>query len=1292
MSKRCLGCMELYEDEFQICPHCGYVVGTNAEEAIHMEPGSLLNDRYIVGKVLGYGGFGVTYIGWDGKLEQKIAIKEYLPSEFSTRMPGQTQVTVFNGEKNEQFHDGLKKFVEEAKRLAKFQNEAGIVKVFDSFVENETAYIIMEYLDGETLSEYLNRNQTMSEDDAVDMLIPVMQSLQVVHEEGILHRDIAPDNIFITKTGEIKLIDFGASRYATTSHSRSLTVIIKPGYSPEEQYLSRGDQGAHTDVYALSATLYKMITGKVPPDAMERRAKYENQNKDILEEPHKLVKISRRREVAILNAMNVRIEDRTPDVATFIKELNADPPAKRIYGKIKKLDFYAWPIWLKALIPSVAALFVVFGLLLATGVIKFSRFTEEIVIPQGVVVIPDVEGMSTEEALKQLNNSQLLVSTDGTVKSEFVGAGKIILQSPVGGSYINVNGTVLLKVSSGSGVLSPENGIATVPYVIWDSKDDAIKKLTEAGFGTPEILEEYDENVSVGHVVSQSLAAGEKVDEGTAITLVISLGPRAFDMPDVVGKTFEEAKKLLESKGLVVDATYRKDNSVSENQVLEQSISYGTEVKRGNKVILTVSSGKELIEIPNVSGKTQEEAEKILKDLGFEVSALENHDPSVEKGKVIEYTPNSGTPIPYGSTVTIYVSKGKNTITVNYDAKDGSVSPESQSTYVGNTYDLPTPTRAGYTFLGWYSEAGLKVENGTIIETTSAHTLYAQWKANTYTVRYGEKSKVVTYDSNYGDLPTISKTGYIFNGWTLNGNVVTADTVVKTAGDHTLEAKFTPITYTIAFDGNGATSGSTSSISATYDKEYTLTNGYAKTGYTFSSWKRKDDGGNFGDGASVSNLTASNNSTVTFVAQWTLNSYTLNFNANGGSVSESSRTVNYGAAYGTLPTPTRTGYTFAGWYTSVSGGSQVSASTTMGAGNTTAYAQWTPIKYTVSFNANGGSVSESSRSVNYGAAYGTLPTPTRTGYTFAGWYTSASGGSQVSSSTTMGAGNTIVYAQWTVNYYTLSFNSNGGSVSSASSSIAYGGAYGTLPTPTRTGYTFTGWYTSASGGSQVSSSTTMGAGNATIYAHWTVNSYTYNIVYKSSNGTSLGNSTATYAFGTTNTISAPVKSGYDTPAAQSVTWDSTSKTITFTYIPTSVSVTTKSGTVSSSPYITYSAKIEYRNRTATSVQIRVVWTATIKKGTSYTVYGQRFTASVGSVSTGVNEVIAAGTWKNPSSAADRSNTKESEWITISLNTTNQTNINLSVYYYQVNYNGLDMYKYDGTSAVKTTWSITIPAY
>ena len=130
-------------------------------------------------------------------------VKKYLPSEFSTRMPGQSQVTIFNGDRSEQFHDGLKKFVEEAKHLAKFQNEQGIVKIFDSFEENDTAYIIMEYLDGETLATYLKRKKTISEDDAVAMLMPVMESLQTVHEEGLLHRDIAPDNIFITKTRKI---------------------------------------------------------------------------------------------------------------------------------------------------------------------------------------------------------------------------------------------------------------------------------------------------------------------------------------------------------------------------------------------------------------------------------------------------------------------------------------------------------------------------------------------------------------------------------------------------------------------------------------------------------------------------------------------------------------------------------------------------------------------------------------------------------------------------------------------------------------------------------------------------------------------------------------------------------------------------------------------------------------------------------------------------------------------------------------------------------------------------------
>ncbi len=528
MSKRCMGCMEQYNDDFSVCPHCGYIDGTLAEETIHMNPGTLLHNRYIIGKVLGFGGFGVTYIGWDGKLEQKVAIKEYLPSEFSTRMPGQSTVTIFNGEKSEQFKEGLNKFVDEARRLAKFQNEPGIVKIFDSFTENETAYIVMEFLDGETLTEKLKRDGIIAEDDAINMLSQIMKSLQVVHEEGILHRDIAPDNIFITKNGDVKLIDFGASRYATTSFSRSLTVIIKPGYSPEEQYRSRGDQGPHTDVYALAAVMYKMLTGITPPDALDRRTSIETKRKDLLKDLNRVnSNVSPNVENAVLNAMNVRIDDRTASVVDFIKELNSEPPAKRRYGKIKKIDIYSWPLWLKISFVSILSIIIVFGTLIFTGVIDFpSLFSDNVSVPAGMVVVPDVEGMDKDEALEKLNEIGLTPSPDGNIESEYVEIGKIVLQTPQGGIFLSKNEKVSLFVSSGIGVVEAVDGVATVPYVVWDTKEDAIAKLLKAGLSEPTIETKYDNNVAEGKVISQSVASGTKLETGTQITIIVSKGAK----------------------------------------------------------------------------------------------------------------------------------------------------------------------------------------------------------------------------------------------------------------------------------------------------------------------------------------------------------------------------------------------------------------------------------------------------------------------------------------------------------------------------------------------------------------------------------------------------------------------------------------------------------------------------------------------------------------------------------------------------------------------------------------------
>ena len=630
MLTHCLGCMEQFESDFGVCPHCGYAVGTPADEATHLSPGSILHDRYLIGRALGYGGFGVTYITWDSRLEQKVAIKEYLPSEFSTRMPGQSKVTIQSGDKSEQFHDGLDKFIDEARRLAKFHNEAGIVRIFDSFKENDTAYIVMEYLEGETLAEYLKEHGSIEEDTAIDMLLPIMHSLEVVHNEGLIHRDIAPDNIFITKRGEIKLIDFGAARYATTKHTKSLTVIIKQGYSPEEQYRSRGDQGPHTDVYSLGATLYKMITGATPPDALERRAGFEGKGRDILTEPHRLNKrISANTETAILNAMNIRIPDRTPDVTTLIEELKSDKPVKRRYGKIKKIDVYSWPLWAKIGIPTLLTAVLTLGILLITGVIDFSRYTTELVVPENIVIAPDVEGMNKDEAIRIIEGSTLLASTGGTIESEYIPAGTIIIQKPVGGSFIEKNGTVSLTLSSGAGVIDVVDGIATVPYVIWDTEEDAAAKLLEAGLASPEIEYVHDDNVSAGQVISIDPEAGTELEEGSSIKIVVSLGPEAFEMPDVTGKEEQNARDELESKGLVISISYENNSTVPEGHVISQSIDAGTNVQRGDEVTLIVSSGKPTVVVANVVGKSQTEAEKELKAQGFKVTVLENYSDTV---------------------------------------------------------------------------------------------------------------------------------------------------------------------------------------------------------------------------------------------------------------------------------------------------------------------------------------------------------------------------------------------------------------------------------------------------------------------------------------------------------------------------------------------------------------------------------------------------------------------------------------------------------------------------------------
>ena len=288
------------------------------EENLHcLRKGTRLIGRYTIEGVLGQGGFGITYLGIDELHEKKVAIKEFFPQGIVTRnIEYQDTVTVtFVGEKDN-YEKGKERFLKEARTMAKFSKDEGIVKALDFFEINNTAYIVMEYLEGITLKQYLRENQRIAPEDLIELLVPLIEALDEIHSQGMIHRDISPDNIMVLPDGRIKLMDFGAARDYTEFGEKSLSIVLKPGYAPPEQYQTHGIQGPWTDIYALCATMYKCITGENPPDAIDRVI--DDHLKKISEFG---ITIPPQEEAAIIKGMSVSAKDRYQDIKDFCEDL-----------------------------------------------------------------------------------------------------------------------------------------------------------------------------------------------------------------------------------------------------------------------------------------------------------------------------------------------------------------------------------------------------------------------------------------------------------------------------------------------------------------------------------------------------------------------------------------------------------------------------------------------------------------------------------------------------------------------------------------------------------------------------------------------------------------------------------------------------------------------------------------------------------------------------------------------------------------------------------------------------------
>lgn len=657
---RCMGCMEEFDDRAEICPHCGYRVGQPPKEAYYLDPGTILNGQYMVGKVLGYGGFGVTYIGWDMTLGRKTAIKEYLPSDFATRVHGERRLTIYSEDAKEQFQSGLQSFISEAQKLAKFNNIPEIVDIYDCFIENDTGYIVMEFLYGQTVKELLAKGKAFSYPTAIKIIKAILTGLENVHQAGIIHRDIAPDNIFITVDDEIRLLDFGAARYAVTKHSRSLSVILKPGYAPEEQYRSKGEQGPWTDVYGAGATLYRMITGIRPQESIERLTE------DRVKTPSELgIEIPQSVENALMNAINVRRQDRFATAQEFLDALESDHVERKEAtpidsGKLKM------PGWVKGVtVGCIVTAAAVIAVLARRELPVFSwNQGQRVELQKGEAYLPDMTGLSYEEAQQKMADVCSLIIS-GKNYSTTVEYNKILYQTPEAGEIIHEGDEVQVIMSGGTQEV-------TMPDLESLTEEEAKAVVEAQGLVIEKkgIRKDYNELVEKGRVYAQSTKAGEKLTPGTAVELEVSLGRLEDEtviltVPDLVGKTKKEAeailKELKETEGFTYplgDIQKEYNVEIPKGQIISQSLQAGEQVRTNSAISLVISKGPRMVEMPDVVYLTKEEAERALEDLNLKVSTSNVYSSSVKSGSVVSQGTQAGEEVAEGSTIKLNVSIG----------------------------------------------------------------------------------------------------------------------------------------------------------------------------------------------------------------------------------------------------------------------------------------------------------------------------------------------------------------------------------------------------------------------------------------------------------------------------------------------------------------------------------------------------------------------------------------------------------------------------------------------------------
>ncbi len=680
--KFCMSCMAQYEDGAKRCPECGFEEGTQPFNARCIEPGVILSDRYIVGMPLSIDSWFVRYIGWDALLNRKVTVYEYSPTRFAARNIGDEAITVL---KKNEFYKYMERFVKKAQKLAQLHLPDNVADVYEIFEKNNTTYAVTQYGEGMPLSGYIEKNGAVSPQVAEKMFLPMLRSIDRLHESGFVIGGFTPEDLLVTEDGSLFLNSYLENSLLNITEDRTdITGKDSQRYYSYERLRATDSPSLMPacDVYSAALIMHRMM-GVPLPEAEERDKLFEKSRKDsfrLVSSYH--IRIDQNKEAALRNASYVDTAFRTPDMDSFIKELSGD---KRVTIISKKGPVL--PLWIKILIPTVCAALIAGGAVLFIMKNNTPPQPERVIVTReelsaDLTVVPDLTELTAEEAADLLARSGLLTELLGKEVNESARPDRVFFQSIAAGTIVGRNTAVGIKISvRGELIAEPpsEEGF-DLPDLRLLTQHEAETWLISHGLAV-EIRQEKDEQVASGLVAAQQPAAGSRVDPGDTVTLTVSLGRPSSVVPELMGRSSEEAVKALTDAGMVPMLVYgSQDSKEAEGKVLSQSVDPMTELQKGSAVILTVNSSSELIKVPPLVGLSKEEAADQLAAAGF-VLSIYSGEGSLTEGYVSAQYPAAGSPAKSGAEITVVLAEQQ-------PVSELMISPQEQKLSTGEEFVL----------------------------------------------------------------------------------------------------------------------------------------------------------------------------------------------------------------------------------------------------------------------------------------------------------------------------------------------------------------------------------------------------------------------------------------------------------------------------------------------------------------------------------------------------------------------------------------------------------------------------